>query len=89
MRLIQPRRSGADVVGAISKPAIQSCDAGSSSPGSAFKRLCRGALEAGYSPSSLVTRLDEPVQSCRGAGIPETTFGRSVDDRGNSVAYFE
>ena len=29
------------------------------------------ALEAGYSPASLVTRLDEPIQTLQGAWIPE------------------
>ena len=41
-------------------------------PGSAFKPFVyAAALEAGYSPSSLVTRLDEPVQTLQGAWIPE------------------
>jgi 1A family penicillin-binding protein len=41
-------------------------------PGSAFKPFVyAAALEAGYSPSSLVTRLDEPIQTLEGAWIPE------------------
>ncbi len=41
-------------------------------PGSAFKPFVyAAALEAGYSPSSLVTRLDEPIQTLQGAWIPE------------------
>lgn len=41
-------------------------------PGSAFKPFVyASALEAGYSPSSLVTRLDEPIQTFQGAWIPE------------------
>ena len=41
-------------------------------PGSAFKPFVyAAALEAGYSPSSLVTRLDQPVQTLQGAWIPE------------------
>ena len=41
-------------------------------PGSAFKPFVyAAALEAGYSPSSVVTRLDEPVQTLQGAWIPE------------------
>ena len=41
-------------------------------PGSAFKPFVyAAALEAGYSPASLVTRLDEPIQTFEGAWIPE------------------
>jgi penicillin-binding protein 1A len=41
-------------------------------PGSAFKPFVyAAALEAGYSPSSLVTGLDEPIQTLQGAWIPE------------------
>ena len=41
-------------------------------PGSAFKPFVyAAALEAGYSPSSLVTRLDEPIQTLQGAWMPE------------------
>ena len=41
-------------------------------PGSAFKPFVyASALEAGYSPASLVTRLDEPVDTLQGAWIPE------------------
>ena len=41
-------------------------------PGSAFKPFVyASALEAGYSPASLVTRLDEPIQTLQGAWIPE------------------
>jgi penicillin-binding protein 1A len=41
-------------------------------PGSAFKPFVyAAALEAGYSPASMVTRLDEPVQTLQGAWIPE------------------
>ena len=41
-------------------------------PGSAFKPFVyASALEAGYSPASLVTRLDEPVNTLQGAWIPE------------------
>lgn len=41
-------------------------------PGSAFKPFVyASALEAGYSPASLVTRLDEPIQTFQGAWIPE------------------
>ena len=41
-------------------------------PGSAFKPFVyAAALEAGYSPSSLVTRLDEPINTLQGAWIPE------------------
>jgi 1A family penicillin-binding protein len=41
-------------------------------PGSAFKPFVyAAALEAGYSPSTLVTRLDEPIQTLQGAWIPE------------------
>ena len=41
-------------------------------PGSAFKPFVyAAALEAGYSPASLVTRLDEPIQTLQGAWIPE------------------
>ena len=41
-------------------------------PGSAFKPFVyAAALEAGYTPSSLVTRLDEPIDTLEGAWIPE------------------
>jgi 1A family penicillin-binding protein len=41
-------------------------------PGSAFKPFVyAAALEAGYSPSSMLTRLDEPIQTLEGAWIPE------------------
>ena len=41
-------------------------------PGSAFKPFVyASALEAGYSPASLVTRLDEPIQTLQGAWTPE------------------
>ena len=41
-------------------------------PGSAFKPFVyAAALEAGYSPSSVVSRLDEPIQTVQGAWIPE------------------
>jgi membrane carboxypeptidase/penicillin-binding protein len=41
-------------------------------PGSAFKPFVyAAALEAGYSTASLVTRLDEPIQTFEGAWIPE------------------
>ena len=42
-------------------------------PGSAFKPFVyAAALEAGYSTASLVTRLDEPIQTCRAHGYPKT-----------------
>jgi 1A family penicillin-binding protein len=41
-------------------------------PGSAFKPFVyASALEAGYSPGSLLTRLDEPIQTLQGAWIPD------------------
>ena len=41
-------------------------------PGSAFKPFVyAAALEAGYSPSSLVTGLDRPIQTLQGAWMPE------------------
>ncbi len=41
-------------------------------PGSAFKPFVyAAALEAGYSPSSLVTGLDEPINTLQGAWMPE------------------
>jgi 1A family penicillin-binding protein len=41
-------------------------------PGSAFKPFVyASALEAGYSPASLLTRLDEPIDTLQGAWIPE------------------
>ncbi|RPH64250.1 MAG: PBP1A family penicillin-binding protein [Acidobacteria bacterium] len=41
-------------------------------PGSAFKPFVYAtALEAGYSPASLVDRLDEPIMTLEGAWIPE------------------
>jgi 1A family penicillin-binding protein len=41
-------------------------------PGSAFKPFVyAAALEAGYSPASVVTRLDQPIQTLQGAWIPE------------------
>ena len=41
-------------------------------PGSAFKPFVfAAALEAGWSPASIINRLDEPVQTLQGAWIPE------------------
>jgi 1A family penicillin-binding protein len=41
-------------------------------PGSAFKPFVyAAAIEAGYSPASLIDRLDEPVQTLEGAWMPE------------------
>lgn len=41
-------------------------------PGSAFKPFVfAAALEAGWSPASVVARLDEPVQTLQGAWMPE------------------
>jgi len=41
-------------------------------PGSAFKPFVfAAALEAGWSPASIVARLDEPIQTLQGAWIPE------------------
>jgi 1A family penicillin-binding protein len=41
-------------------------------PGSAFKPFVyAAALEAGYAPSSVVTALDQPVQTFQGAWLPE------------------
>jgi penicillin-binding protein 1A len=41
-------------------------------PGSAFKPFVYAtALEAGYSPASLVDRLDEPIMTVQGEWIPE------------------
>ena len=41
-------------------------------PGSAFKPFVyAAALEAGYSPSTLVTGLDEPINTLQGAWMPE------------------
>jgi 1A family penicillin-binding protein len=41
-------------------------------PGSAFKPFVyAAALESGYTPSSLITRLDEPIHTLQGAWIPE------------------
>jgi 1A family penicillin-binding protein len=41
-------------------------------PGSAFKPFVfAAALEAGWSPASVVNRLDEPIQTLQGAWMPE------------------
>jgi 1A family penicillin-binding protein len=41
-------------------------------PGSAFKPFVYAtAIEAGYSPSSIIDRLDEPIQTGRGVWTPE------------------
>ena len=41
-------------------------------PGSAFKPFVyAAALEAGYSPASLVSGLDEPINTLQGAWMPE------------------
>jgi 1A family penicillin-binding protein len=41
-------------------------------PGSAFKPFVyAAALESGYTPASLITRLDEPIYTLQGAWIPE------------------
>jgi penicillin-binding protein 1A len=47
-------------------------------PGSAFKPFVyAAALEAGYSPSSLVTGLDEPINTLQGAWMPEDEHSTS------------
>ena len=52
-------------------------------PGSAFKPFVyAAALEAGYSPSSLVTGLDEPIQTLQGAWIPEDEHSVGVGHDG-------
>jgi penicillin-binding protein 1A len=49
-------------------------------PGSAFKPFVyAAALESGYTPSSLLTRLDEPVQTLQGAWIPEDEHSASSE----------
>ena len=41
-------------------------------PGSAFKPFVyAAALEAGYTPASLIEHLDEPIQTLQGAWVPE------------------
>jgi penicillin-binding protein 1A len=41
-------------------------------PGSAFKPFVyAAALEAGYTPASLIERLDEPIDTIQGAWVPE------------------
>lgn len=41
-------------------------------PGSAFKPFVyAAALEAGFTPASLIERLDEPIQTLQGAWVPE------------------
>lgn len=41
-------------------------------PGSAFKPFVyAAALEAGYTPASLIENLDEPIQTLQGAWVPE------------------
>lgn len=41
-------------------------------PGSAFKPFVyAAALEAGYTPASLIERLDEPIQTVQGDWVPE------------------
>lgn len=41
-------------------------------PGSAFKPFVyAAALEAGYTPASLIDKLDEPIQTLQGAYVPE------------------
>jgi penicillin-binding protein 1A len=47
-------------------------------PGSAFKPFVyAAALEAGYSPSTLITRLDEPIHTYQGAWLPEDEHSTS------------
>ena len=60
-------------------------------PGSAFKPFVyASALEAGYSPASLVTRLDEPIQTLQGAWMPEDEHSDgSGDDREDGAAHVE
>jgi penicillin-binding protein 1A len=49
-------------------------------PGSAFKPFVyAAALEAGYGPSSLVTDLDQPVQTFQGAWMPEDEHSDSLE----------
>jgi penicillin-binding protein 1A len=45
-------------------------------PGSAFKPFVyAAALEAGFTPATLLTHLDDPVQTVQGAWIPEDDHG--------------
>ena len=47
-------------------------------PGSAFKPFVyAAALESGYMPTSLVSRLDEPIHTLQGAWIPEDEHSTS------------
>ncbi len=56
-------------------------------PGSAFKPFVyAAALEAGYSPSSLVTGLDEPIKTLQGAWMPEDEHSTACGDDGASCA---
>jgi penicillin-binding protein 1A len=60
------------VGGGLRVEPVQPSDAGLRQPGSAFKPFVyAAALDAGYSPSSLVTNLDEPIQTLQGEWMPE------------------
>ena len=60
-------------------------------PGSAFKPFVyAAALETGYTPASLVTRLDEPIHTLQGAWIPEDEHSTCVrDDRARGASHVE
>jgi penicillin-binding protein 1A len=59
---------GRDITGIGLNRALQS----KRQPGSAFKPfIYAAALESGYSPASIVDRLDEPVETYQGAWLPE------------------
>src|SRR5690606_11064722 len=49
-------------------------------PGSAFKPFVFAvALEQGWAPASIVTRLDEPVETLQGAWIPEDEHAETAE----------
>ncbi|HEX7088033.1 MAG TPA: PBP1A family penicillin-binding protein [Vicinamibacterales bacterium] len=49
-------------------------------PGSAFKPFVFAvALEQGWTPASIVTRLDEPVETLQGAWIPEDEHAETAE----------
>ena len=59
-------------------------------PGSAFKPFVyAAAIEAGYSPASVIDHLDEPITTYKGAWLPDDTLDRQRDDHPDGAAHIE
>ena len=60
------------------------------SAGSAFKPFVyAAAIENGYSPSTVIERLNEPIETYQGAWLPEDEHSQPLDDDENRAADVE